>query len=122
VEKLQVRCIETSSYGTVADTTFDTPPASSCEPAYSLPLCEIDIQIGGKIIEAGVIDPGSQIIIMWADLVQEVGANINADWLLQMEGANGATNWTLGCVKYLPMYTGNISFLVHAHVMEHAPF
>src|SRR6266403_3994556 len=39
-----------------------------------------------------------------------------------MEGANGATNWTLGCAEYLPMRTGNISFKVHAHVVAQAPF
>ncbi len=83
---------------------------------------EIDVQVGGKIIEAGVIDPGSQIIVMREDLAREVGATINADHLLQMEGANRATNWTLGCAEYLPMRAGDVSFTVHAHVVERAPF
>ena len=39
-----------------------------------------------------------------------------------MEGANGATNWTLGCAEYLTMQIGDIPFKLHAHVVENAPF
>ena len=39
-----------------------------------------------------------------------------------MEGANGSTNWTLGCAKNLPMHVGGVTFKVHAHVIEHMPF
>jgi hypothetical protein len=125
-DKLRVRRVETSSFeeagsATPIDTT-NAYPTSIREPAYSLPLREIDIQIGGKVTEAGVIDPGSQIVVIREDLAREVGATINANRLLQMEGANGATNWTLGCAEYLPMRAGDISFEVHAHVVEHAPF
>ncbi len=128
VKKLRVRRVETSSYEeatdiALTDTTHQSAqPTSPREPAYSLPLREIDIQIGGKIVEAGVIDPGSQIIVMRVDLAREVGATINAKHQLHMEGANGATNWTLECAEYLPMSAGNISFVVHAHVVERAPF
>ena len=128
VEKLRVRRVETSSYekateaATTATTDQQAKPSSSREPAYSLPLREIDIQVGGKVIEAGVIDPGSQIVVMREDLAREVGAAINAGRVLQMEGANGATNWTLGCAEYLPMRIGDLSFTVHAHVVERAPF
>ena len=39
-----------------------------------------------------------------------------------MEGASGAKNWTLGCVEFLPMRIGSVSFPIHAHVVEHTPF
>ena len=39
-----------------------------------------------------------------------------------MEGANSATNWTLGCAEHLTMQVGNVSFTLHAHVVEHTPF
>ena len=131
VEKLRVRRVEAGSFEEATNTTLNsttgqssesTHSASLREPAYSLPLREIDIQIGGKVTEAGIIDPGSQIVVIRADLAREVGAAINANRVLQMEGANGATNWTLGCAEYLPMQAGNIPFHVHAHVVEHAPF
>jgi hypothetical protein len=92
------------------------------EPAYLLPLCEIKVQVGDKITEAGVIDPGSQIIVIWEDLAQQVDTTINTKHVLKMEGANGVTNWTLGCTKHLSMHIGNISFMVHTHVVKCAPF
>ncbi len=64
VKKLQVHHVKTSSYEEAADialtdTTHQIAQLTSlCELAYLLPLCEIDIQIGGKIIEARVIDLG----------------------------------------------------------------
>ena len=39
-----------------------------------------------------------------------------------MEGANGYTNWTLGCAKFLQMRVGDVPFKLHAHVVERAPF
>ena len=129
VERLRVRRVGTSSYEEAADfAPTDDPIGRNMpltdlrEPAYSLPLREIDILLGNKVVEAGVIDPGSQIIVIREDLAREVNATINADRLLQMEGANGATNWTLGCAEYLPMRIGDISVKVHAHVVERAPF
>jgi len=85
VDKLRVKQVETSSFEEGADaTTTSTPDAnakvnSTPEPAYSLPLHEIDIQIGGRITEAGIIDPGSQIIVIREDLAREVGATINTN-------------------------------------------
>ena len=128
VKKLRVCRIEASSYEETVE-TFTNNAADRTnqvlhlqEPAYLLPLHEIEVEIGNKVVEMGVIDLGSQIIIIWEDLAQQVGATINANCLLEMEGANGATNWTLGCAEYLPMCIGDISFMVHAHVMKCAPF
>ena len=39
-----------------------------------------------------------------------------------MEGANGSTNWTLGCTEHLPMCVRGVTFKLHAHVIEHTPF
>src|SRR5713226_1713607 len=74
VEKLRVHRIEASSYeetvetftNNAADWTNQVPHLQ--EPAYSLPLCEIEVEIGNKVVETGVIDPGSQIIIIREDL------------------------------------------------------
>lgn len=67
VEKLQVRRVEASSLEEVrvADTTAQTTfSASECKPAYSLPLHEVDIRIADRVTEAGVIDSGSQIVVI----------------------------------------------------------
>ena len=39
-----------------------------------------------------------------------------------MEGANGATSWTVGCAEYLPMQVAGIEFQLHAHILKEAPF
>ena len=82
---------------------------AGCKPVYSLPLLELDILVGDWVMVAGVLDPGLQIMVIWHDLAEEVNARINPNHLVEMEGANGATNWTLGCAKYLTMQVGNVS-------------
>jgi hypothetical protein len=92
------------------------------EPVYSLPLLELDTLVGDRVMVAGVLDPGSQIVVIRRDLAEEVNARINPNHLVEMEGANGATNWTLGCAENLTMQVGNVPFKIHAHVVEDAPF
>jgi hypothetical protein len=89
---------------------------------YTLPLCEVDVVINGKAVDTGVLDQGSQIIAIRANLAREVGATINTKNRLEMEGANSSTSWTLGCAEHLQMSIGNIKFQVHAYVVENAPF
>ena len=69
----------------------------------------------------GVINLGSQIVVIQKDLAREVKATINTSYVLQMEGTNGATNWMLGYAKFLPICTGNVAFKVHAYIIEHTP-
>lgn len=73
---------------------------------------EIDIFINNKVTEAGVTDPGQARKLslrgkIWPEKSVCLSTQIA---LLQMEGANGATNRTLGCVEYLPMRTGDVFF------------
>ena len=74
VEKLWVHHIEAGSYEETVE-TFTNNAADWTnqvlrlqEPAYSLPLHEIEVEIGNKVVEMGVINPGSQIIVIWEDL------------------------------------------------------
>ncbi len=88
---------------------------------YSLPLQEIDVLVNGAIPEAGVLDGGSQIIVIRLDLAQKVGADISPNLQLDMEGINTLST-TLGCAENLTMQVGNVVFKVHAHVVKCAPF
>ena len=119
VERLKTRRVETGVFEGL-DAPAKVPHLS--EPEYSLPLQEIDVVINGHTTEAGVIDSSSQIVAIWKDLAQEIAAHINTQIHLKMEGANSTTNWTLGCVQYLPMQIGDKPFKIHAHVVEKAPF
>jgi hypothetical protein len=92
------------------------------EPDYSLPLLKIDVALKGSIVEPAVLDPGSQIIVIRKDLAQEVNMCVNPSQWLKMEGANGTTNWTVGCTEYLDLQVGNVPLKVHVHIVEKAPF
>jgi hypothetical protein len=72
--------------------------------------------------EAGILDQGSQIIVMWKDLVEEANVHINPGRQLEMEGTNGLISRTAGCAEFIPMQISDVAFEVHAHVVEHAPF
>jgi len=110
------------------ETFNDTSPATVLELAalrtakYSLPLHKIDILVNSAISEAGVLDQGSQIVVIHWDLVQEAGATVNKDHRLDMEGANGLVSKMLGCTKNLTMQVGDVSFTTHVHVVNCAPF
>jgi len=72
--------------------------------------------------EAAVINSGSQIVAIRKDLADSLAMKPNPSATLEMEVANSATSWMLGCVEYLTLQIGNIPFKVHAHIIEDAPF
>ena len=124
VEKLRTRRVDTSAsfeeFLTSPTPVFELSVPRTAE--YSLPLREIDVLINGSVSEAGVLDQGSQIIVIRQDLVQEAGILVNKDRQLRMEGANGLVSKTLGCAENLAMQIGDVQFEVHAHVVDRAPF
>ena len=81
VERLCTRHVET---GTFERLTAPTPTPHP-EFKYSLPLQEIDILVGGFNREAGIIDLGSQVVVIRKDLADEVAARINPGVRLEMK-------------------------------------
>ena len=82
-ERLCIRRVEVTSYREASDPgpfTAESPcPAEPClthcpEPEYSLPLQEIDIDFSNGISEPGLLDPGSQIVVIRQDLAKEINA------------------------------------------------
>jgi hypothetical protein len=126
VERLRIRRIEAGAFERVSTPTpsplHPVKLTSFVEPEYTVPLQEIDILVDGCMTEAAVIDPGSQIVAIRKDLADSLAMKPNPDAALEMEAANSATNWTLGCVEYLTLQIGDIPFKVHAHVIEDTPF
>ena len=121
-DRLRPRRVETGAFEELGNQPSELEPATSRAADYSLPLREVDVVINGKTIDTGVLDQGSQIIAIRADLAKQVGATINTKNRLEMEGANSSTSWTIGCAENLSMSIGNINFQVHAYVVENAPF
>ena len=125
VECLRPCCVETGSFEIVDETEDPVSVlglAAKHEAEFSLPLREIKVHINNRCTEAGILDQGSQIVVICEDLAKEAGVLINTKWTLRMEGANGSTLCTLSCAKDLNMCIGDVSFTIHAHVVRTAPF
>jgi Aspartyl protease len=126
VERLHPRRVETGSFEQASNDSADPVSmlklAAKRKAEFSLPLCEIDVHVNNLRTEAGVLDQGSQIVVIREDLAKEAGARINAQRTLRMEGANGSTSRTLGCAEDLSMCIGDVSFTIHAHIVRTAPF
>jgi hypothetical protein len=78
IEKLQVHWVEVNTFKSYPE--LNSHPSKMTiphEPNYSLPLLKIDVAFNGSITEPAVLDPGSQIVVIRKDLVQEVNACIN---------------------------------------------
>jgi len=140
VDKLKVRCVEANKYKAVStmnpfspdvriarattvrdDDTPDYPP--SLPPTdLCLPLQELNVLVGGSIKTPAIFDTGLQIVVIRLDLVQSLRVYINTQQLIEMEGANGATNWMVGYAENLMLQVGNVPFKIHAHVIKHASF
>jgi len=124
VKRLRMRRIEAGAFEHVSTPSPLRPAKLTLflEPEYTVPLQEIDVLVNGRMTEAAVIDPGSQIIAIRKDLADSLAMKPNPSATLEMEVANSATSWMLGCVEYLTLQIGDIPFKVHAHVIEDAPF
>ena len=61
-------------------------------PAFCLPLQELEVTVNEDIKVTAILDTGSQIIVIWNDLVDALGVPINTWHMIVMEGVNGTTN------------------------------
>jgi len=136
-KKLKVRRVETNEYEVVPvadpclrprcttvhdDFSNDPPLSDNRSPEFCLPLLELDALVNTSIKTPTILDTSSQIVVIRRDIVQSLGVPINNQRLIKMEGANGATNWMVGCAENLPLQVGDVTIKVHAHVVEHASF
>jgi len=99
-----------------------SPPPIDCSPAFCLPLQEINVLLDGSTKVPTILNTGSQIVVIRHDIALALRARINPHRLIEMEGANGATNWTVGCAENLTMQVGGVPFKVHTHVVQHMSF
>ena len=98
------------------------PDALSQPPAFCLPLQEINVLVNAAIKVPAILDTSSQIVIIQHDIIQSLGVPINYQQLIKMKGANGMTNWTVGCAEGLTLQIGDVLFKVHAHIVKHTSF
>ncbi|KZV90842.1 hypothetical protein EXIGLDRAFT_616376, partial [Exidia glandulosa HHB12029] len=70
----------------------------------------------------GVIDNGSQMVLISKRFWEALGKPLDFDARVSLEAANNTTNATLGLCANLSVKIGGLDFVLHAQVVEEAPF
>lgn len=89
---------------------------------FATPLREVEVVVMGRCRELGLLDEGSEIVIVREDLCEELGVEINQKRKMTMQTANGGKEEMLGCVEYLELEVGGVKTYAHAYVIQRALF
>lgn len=106
----------------------DAPPhtAVSVNAAIAVdhetPLRELEVRVNGVKTEMGLLDEGSEIVVIRKDFLEELGARANERLGIMMETANGSSEAVNGCVEMLEIRVGDVRSWAHAYVVPHAPY
>lgn len=89
---------------------------------FCMPLHEMDVVVGGKVVEAALLDEGLEIVVIRKDLWRDSGYGVNKARTMSMQTANLGEEEMEGCVEYLELEVRGIRTWAHAFVVEKAPF
>lgn len=78
--------------------------------------------VSGKVVVAGVLDEGSEIVVVRKDLWEELGFAVNKARLMLMQSANGLKEVMEGCAEFLELEVGGVKTWVHAFIVPNALF
>ena len=87
---------------------------------FATPLREVKVVVMGQHRELGLLDEGSEIVIIRGDLCKELGLVVNRKRKIMMQTANGGKKVMLGCVEYLELEVGGVKMYVHAFMVQSA--
>ena len=91
-------------------------------PLYTAPIMELDVMLVGKHPKVGLYDTGAELVCISTLAAKELKLPFNPDRRLCMRDANGGTKTTFGVVENLDVQINGISVLVHAWIIENAPY
>ncbi|KAJ3991112.1 hypothetical protein F5050DRAFT_1581968, partial [Lentinula boryana] len=89
---------------------------------YSTPLREILVTVAGKKVEVGLLDEGSEIVVVRKDLWEEIGFEVNPTIKILMQTANGGKEAMEGCAEFLELVVEGLQTWAHAFVVPRAPY
>jgi len=72
----------------------------------------------GQHRELGLLDEGSEIVIVLEDLCDELGLEVNRKQRLTIQIANRGKKEMQGCVKYLELEVGGVKTYAHTFVVQ----
>ena len=89
---------------------------------FATPLREVEVVVMERHRELGLLDEGSEIVIVREDLCKELGLEVNKKRRMTMQMANGGKEEMQGCVEYLELEVGGVKTYAHAFVVQSAPY
>ena len=66
----------------------------------------------------GLLDEGSEIVIVQENLYKELGLKVNKKRRMTMQTANGGKEEMQGCVEYLELKVGGVKTYAYAFVVQ----
>lgn len=89
-------------------------------PNYSTPLCKITVTLAGKGTEVGLLDEGSEIVVVRKHLWEEIGFEVNPAVRMVMQTTNGGKEEMSGCAELLEVTVDGLQTWTHAFVVPQA--
>jgi hypothetical protein len=98
--------------------TFKLPP----QVEHATPLRELRVTLNGVYSELGLLDEGSEIVVIREDAWRKTNAPRNEQIHMRMQTANGGSQEMGGCVEMLEIDIEGIKTWAHAYVVPDAPY
>jgi len=89
---------------------------------FATPLREVEVMVMGRRRELGLLDEGSEIVIVQEDLCKELGLEVNKKRKMTMQTANGGKEEMQGCMEYLELEVGEVKTYAYVFVVQSAPY
>ncbi|KAG2086156.1 uncharacterized protein F5147DRAFT_542134, partial [Suillus discolor] len=83
---------------------------------------EICVTLNGVHSELGLLDKGSEIVVIREDIWKKTKAPINKEVRMRMQTANGGSQEMAGCIEMLEIEVEGIRTWAHAYVVPNAPY
>ncbi|KAG2052221.1 hypothetical protein BDR06DRAFT_857688, partial [Suillus hirtellus] len=85
-------------------------------------LRELHVTLNGVHSELGLLDKGSEIVIIREDIWRKTNAPRNQGIRMRMQTANGGAQEMGGCVEMLEIDVNGIKTWAHAYVVLDTPY
>ncbi|KAG2737284.1 hypothetical protein P692DRAFT_201672614, partial [Suillus brevipes Sb2] len=85
-------------------------------------LRELRVTINGVHSEMGLLDEGSEIVVIREDTWKKTNAPLNERVRMRMQTANGGSQDMKGCLEMLEIEVAGIKTWAHAYVVPDAPY
>lgn len=118
VEHCRTHRVPASTTAISTNASVSLPPA---QVERATPLREIRVTLNGIHSELGLLDEGSEIVVIREDVWKKTMAPINPDARMRMQTANGGSQEMAGCVEMLEIEVEGIKTWAHAYVVPNAP-